>query len=343
MENRIGMDEIRSKVSQINAGTAEQPTESCRELCRQISPIDEDMIYGIQREILSRDPEMTTLQNLDVFMEDEALQKQSPLLNRNRRMNTYPFGEQTDEVYPRMLAVCRGEEKLDKVFRVMSTQVDRMAVEYPDPADKQRVGQGLSIFLITDKWNPSAFAKVEKKFLDYAIHHGIWFIFLLVTDYGFTQIPFLPNAREAMLDAYRNCEIYQEDGYKDLLRLQGDQEFSFRRFEGTWDLYNDITYTFDIENHRWKRESADGHFSEGEIPGKALGRFFQRVRFLANRRETVLSSVPMVIDAGTCSLKVLGHEVCWQDPVLEEPDNKQIQKIADAVNTFLQGCEDRRF
>lgn len=339
MENKISLDEIISQIHRINDEIAKRDAHDGRDLPGQISRVDEGMIYEIYNDILGFDPESTTLQNLDVVLANAERHKDSGLITESEKINTYPFGQKTKEIYPRMLAVCRGNKNIGTVFNAMEKQAERMASEYPDPENDPRVGQGLSIFLLTDKWSPSEFSKVEQKFINYALHNGIWFVFLLVTDYGVTEIPFLPNDRDALI-GYRNSEI--SDGsvleYEEVLNLQKGYEFAIERNGGTWQRYDVDTYTFDIGGHRWTCDTLTGH-REGEIPGAALGRFFNRIRFLANDNGAGLKPAPVVLDAGYYTLRVMGLEISWPNISLENLGDDQIKKIASATIEFLKECK----
>ena len=49
------------------------------------------------------------------------------------------------------------------------------------------------VTVLTDKWDVSVFQKYEWDFLNSALMDKVQYIFLLVTDYGITVIPFLPQ------------------------------------------------------------------------------------------------------------------------------------------------------
>ena len=70
-------------------------------------------------------------------------------------------------------------------------QSAKMARKYRNQPDVLK-----TVIIVTDYWDPKQFKEYEKEMLQYALKDGIWYIFLLATDYGVTQIPFLPNSRD---------------------------------------------------------------------------------------------------------------------------------------------------
>ena len=110
------------------------------------------------------------------------------IVGSDKQYNTWPYGTLQDTVYPGFLAVCRGKQGLGGVLQIVERQCKRMTTVCKD----ERKG----ILIITDKWDSETFRKHEKKLLKYAVHDNIWIVILLVTEYGYIQIPFLPNRRD---------------------------------------------------------------------------------------------------------------------------------------------------
>ncbi len=111
-------------------------------------------------------------------------------------INTYPFGEPTEQVFPEFLGICSGDAKLDGVLRAARVHCERVRQSLPKDLPK-------TVMVFTDKWDwPTFHRKFEFPFLRYALENNVLFIFLLVTDYGVSRIPFLArNHRE--LDGIR--------------------------------------------------------------------------------------------------------------------------------------------
>ena len=108
-------------------------------------------------------------------------------------INTYPFGQKTDQVYDVFLGISRKPKySLQKLFK--------KAAAYCRAFEKRQAfksayetGVWSHVILITDTWDPDIFAKFEHLFLYHAVRYGICFTILLCTDYGLTLVPFLPQ------------------------------------------------------------------------------------------------------------------------------------------------------
>ena len=189
------------KIEEIRA-ICERPKErGCRniELCKALSPVDEDFIYLIERDILNHSSEMSALENIDTILtgeHDVSMGTGNPFVDEC--YNAYPIGVETDVIHNRFLGICRGKTKLEAVFKEVirhSKDVVDCCSEYVEGSVYRRPHDRTTVIL-TDKWDVKTFAKYEKAFIRYACKHDIFPIFLLVSDYGYTQIPFLPNDRK---------------------------------------------------------------------------------------------------------------------------------------------------
>ena len=102
-------------------------------------------------------------------------------------VNTYPFGKKTNRVYPQFWGVCAGAQRL-------KTVLDK-AAEYCE----KPLGEDKTVVIVTDKWDQAVFQKhFERQFLRCALEQNVTFLFLLVTDYGVSRIPFLPWDRHEL-------------------------------------------------------------------------------------------------------------------------------------------------
>lgn len=81
------------------------------------------------------------------------------------------------------LYFCCGKMKLEDVFHDLLAKIS----DNPDYEDGPK-----TVFVFSDKWSNSVFKKEEIKFLEKAKSRRINFFFIVATDYGFYQVPFLP-------------------------------------------------------------------------------------------------------------------------------------------------------
>lgn len=303
-------------------------TDELKAVCRQIARVDEGFIYHVAEDILNRNREHNIIQNIDDLLngryDDKIRAAAEP------RYNTYPFGTPTDKIYPRFLAVCRAGETLNNTFAEISKQSKKIAKLYGKDRNIDK-----TVILLTDKWNIKTFKKYEKEFLNYALRDGIWYIFILVTEYGCTQIPFLPNDRTALRNiAYE--EIEDDITFEDMLRRLESRQFKYSFYGGTWTA-NEIVYYFDAFS--WHKESV-AEKCAGKIPCDALRDFLEKIFWIADIPEEKIILVSRALDAPVSTLHIFGKTVKWDD--VSDIGEKRIDVLSKVVKTFIKKCEEHQ-
>ena len=232
------------KIEEIRA-ICEGPNErGCRnkELCEVLSRIDEAFIYYIDREILTHSPEKSALENMDEILTGEC---EVPGITGRPQgtewYNSYPFGIETDVIYSRFLGICRGKTRLEAVLREAIRHSEDVVKCCPQYSERTTV-------VLTDKWDVKTFAKYEKAFIRYACLHDIFPIFLLVTDYGYTQIPFLPNDRKKLHELIPDVDTDGEDA----LRLFDEVPVEYIEQGSVFNVTERFEYTFYFNERRWE-------------------------------------------------------------------------------------------
>ena len=300
--------------------------ERNRDICSALSPVDEGFIYDVDRNILNHDKDRTPLNNID----DVLASGGAPAASGQAEpfYNTWPWGVKTYKIFPRFLAICRNDDTLNKVMGVIVAQSRKIASAYPGQQDREK-----TVILLTDKWDDRVFKKYEKQLLQFALDNGIWFIFLLVTDYGYTQIPFLPNDRYR-LDQFRGERIEDNITMNELLRMLNDHSFEFEKNMGTWKPYEREKWSFNTMDLWWERE----HFTEPEEHGdrKALGRFLEKMLFLFDDPKRAQFASNLALDTGTCTLRIFGREIVWD--LAPIGNNRYVEVISEAINEFIDSC-----
>ena len=162
-------------------------------------------------------------------------------------------------------------------------QCENMIKAYPYYVHK-------TILILTDKWDDPLFRKnYAGTFINYAYKYNILFMFLLVTDFGVSRIPFLSWDRRKMYNrgfgdvewGARHAEKEKIDklmekldsgylSYVEEYRNGDDHGHSIGRFE--FDLLHQAFYldTFDSDSGVPDRKS-------GKIPERAVKRFLETV------------------------------------------------------------------
>ena len=198
-------------------------------------------------------------------------------------LNTYPFGKPSRKIYPEFVGVCKGERTIRSVLDKAENQCENMIKAIPYHVHK-------TILILTDKWDDPLFRKnYAGTFINYAYKYNILFMFLLVTDFGVSRIPFLSwdrrkmynrgfgdvewGARHTEKEMYENLMEKLDSGYLSYVEeyRNGDNHgHSLGRFE--FDLLHKTFYlnTFDSGSGTTDRKS-------GKIPAKAVKKFLEAV------------------------------------------------------------------
>ena len=178
-------------------------------------------------------------------------------------LNTFPFGRPSREIYPEFMGVCKGTRTIRSVLEKAEEQCELMIQKFPYHVHK-------TILILTDKWDDPLFRKnYAGTFINYAYKYNILFMFLLVTDFGVSRIPFLSWDRRK----YENLMEKLDSGYLSYVEeyRNGDNHgHSIGRFE--FDLLHKTFYlnTFDSGSGTTDRKS-------GKIPAKAVKKFLEAV------------------------------------------------------------------
>lgn len=306
--------------------------ERNKTLCKTIAPVDEPFIYHVDRAILAHDRNKTPLKNLEDVVHGNDGNKS--LTKGNPWYNTFDFGTETKETFSRFLAVCKGNKpSLRRVLNEVKKQSKKIADKFSSKNNQEK-----TVIVLTDKWDPELFQKYERVFLNYALQHGIWYIFLLITDYGYTQIPFLPNDRDALRD-YENVDIEEAEPYEALLdRLEG-RTIKYIRDGGTLNTFFRETFIFD-EMRLEKYGAANELQMSVNVPRRAFQRFLESVKWIDESDTMDISAKEDgKKDEGHHHLSIFGKSVSWGDGDVGELGEPKFQKLQKAIDCFVAACE----
>lgn len=235
------------------------------------------------------------------------------------RVNTFPFGMPTKEVYPEFVGICAGSERINRVFDQAVRQCRQTRKKYSPDIPK-------SVIILTDKWNDPLFQdQYERTFIRFALENRVMFVFLLVTAYGITRIPFLAKDR-GELDRLREARPWVEnDPAADVRELLS--RYPFARYScdgGTWGRLLENAagdYRFDFE-HGICYISGNGYEEDKKtvIPAPVRYRFTRRVLplYYEWERDPVPEPDP-VLDGPNHTVCLFGREFCWRGPAAAQP------------------------
>ena len=191
-------------------------------------------------------------------------------------VNTFPFGVETDQTFPKFIGVSVGKEKaaptLDGILSKAKKHCEIMEKKFALDTEK-------TVVILTDKWdNPLFRKKYEIAFLNYAIRQNIMFYFILVTDYGVTRIPFLVRDRRG-LEQLRSDDLVEDD-IQAARKLLAEYDCYYRWDCKEWPPFDNGTYEFDFYSKRYHFIGDHGQTHQGKIPDEAIDSFASAVRCL---------------------------------------------------------------
>ena len=146
----------------------------------------EDFYFTITIENALSEFKKSPLEVLDRLIETNALEvlEQNPFLVPNAEaidrkrperktepvpwFNIHPTYFEMQKIFPRFLAICRGEESLEHVLDVIDEQIDKIAAAY-----SERQWYKFTIVLLSDKWDRAVFARHRATF-DKCRERGIY-------------------------------------------------------------------------------------------------------------------------------------------------------------------------
>lgn len=318
-------------IKEIRAVCEVQKERDCRniELCKALSPVDEGFIYHIDRDILNHSPEMSALENIDAILNGERdLSESTGNPYVTKWYNSYPFGAETDVIHSRFLGICRGKTKLDAVLKEAIRHSDNVAKCCDEYYDRTTV-------ILTDKWDVKTFAKYEKAFIRYACLHDIFPIFLLVTDYGYTQIPFLPNDRKKLHELVPDVDNER----KDALWLFNNLPVEYIEQGSIVDFTERLEYTFFFNDRRWECKRPHCGMMSGTFSGITARMFFKDVLWIADAKEKELNPDSRGVDTKSYALYVFGKKVFWDDAAIDSNGDPRFIKLNEAIKLLTSSLK----
>ena len=242
--------------------------------------------------------------------------------------NTYPFGT-LGVLQPRLLAICRGKMKLRHFLEEVLAKSWRMQKKF---SNEEKM-----VIILTDKWDATTFRKHEKAFLNYALQYEVRYIILLLTDYGITEIPFLPKDL-AILRRMRCNSIEDNEIVNDMIQLLDGKPIEFSITENVPQNKLMLDFKVYVENMKWERTDNHGTVA-GDIRLDDLHRFVEDIWCITERRKKVLAPKSQKVDAPVCTLKIAGKTVEWNPDYAHLTDDKFFIDLDWKIQDFIHACE----
>jgi len=274
---------------------------------------------------------------IEVFASDlsgtysERLDKLGEHLEKNGTgkgdINTYPFGRPTREIYPEFVGICKGKTTLKSVLNKAEDQCENMIRRFPRHVDK-------TIMILTDKWDAPLFkSDYAGTFINYANRENIVFIFLLVTDFGVSRIPFLTWNRRQLLDrgSWNVAWGVRHRAKKELVTAMDNlmkygRCMYWKHCKNADKRNNDFHCKFDFEMQEYSFESNLG-LKYGKIPVRALEKFAVAVRGYENLPEDRYENTDEDKNSDLQVVEIFGRQFVWDKT--EDPFYAKLERAFD--------------
>lgn len=245
--------------------------------------------------------------------------------------NSYPFGVKTRNTYPRLVAICRGKHKLGTFLEIMLAKSKKMEMNHHD--------EEKLVIILTDKWDSDVFGMYEKNFLRYAFRYRIHYIFLLFTEYGITNIPFLPKDFAANGSTYFD-DFEDDEAIEEVIRISNGEpiEFTIISLEYAPRKYRIQNYKFDLNNMIWEKTDEQGTVG-GNIPSQHLPQFIENILWITEKKENFITPKSRMLEDTVCRLKVAGKVVEWNREYEFNGRDTLFNELDETIFEFIQYCE----
>ena len=267
--------------------------------------------------------------------------------------NSFPFGIPTDQQFREFVGIYFAKNKYKKTLRNVldaAKSYCKRISKSDIPVEKEK-----NVLIITDHWDTQMFRKnYAMPFINYANSYNITFIFLLVTDFGVTRIPFI-NQRFNNNKLYRDFRIHGTEAdlaEKALTKLYKAGEVYYRVHGSTWNRFNQgceyilnfwenkYYYTsFDATKHKWSNEEFfnppyDKVGSIDEIPKSALKAFAISVYDLSEIPPDYVEEERFkhTLDAAYYEARLFDKHFVWA----AGPDEEPFERLDKAFNNLVE-------
>lgn len=257
-------------------------------------------------------------------------------------LNTFPFGRLSREIYPEFMGVCKGTRTIRSVLDKAEEQCELMIQEFPYHVHK-------TILILTDKWDDPLFRKnYAGTFMNYANKYNILFMFLLVTDFGVSRIPFLPWDRRRLFgrnqwDIEWGARHAEKEMYEKLMEKLdcGCLSYVEEYRNGDNNGHSIGRFTFDFRNQRFdivtiNSGSGITDRKKGVIPTKAVKKFLEAVSEYCELPEPEYFDKNNLNKASVChTAEMFNRRFCWyaaEEPLFEKLE-QAFRDLLGALNT----------
>ena len=259
-------------------------------------------------------------------------------------LNTFPFGRPSREIYPEFMGVCKGTRTIRSVLEKAEEQCELMIQKFPYHVHK-------TILILTDKWDDPLFRKnYAGTFINYAYKYNILFMFLLVTDFGVSRIPFLSWDRRNMYtrgfgDVEWGARHTEKEMYENLMEKLGSGYLSYIEEYRNGDNNGRSIgrFTFDFRNQRFdivtiNSGSGTTDRKSGKIPAKAVKKFLEAVSDYCELPESEYIDINKLNKASVLhTAEMFNKRFYWyaaEEPLFEKLD-QAFRNLLGALNTKM--------
>ncbi len=212
----------------------------------ELSKIDKDVADILNRQAHSYDYSYSPLEKTRDFLDNKKSARSGHL-----GYNSYPFGDVTPLLFKKFVGICTDKMTLKEILERLTDWALKVTSLYRTNGIWVDSKEEITAYIITDKWDAKQFAKYEESLLRRSIFDNVKFVFILITDYGYTEIPALPKHNSINIsknDFVKENEIVvlKEDGRSSHVNKRNIFYLSERK----WAEVDDVAGTVKIGNLR---------------------------------------------------------------------------------------------
>jgi hypothetical protein len=159
-------------------------------------------------------------------------------------------------------------------------------------------------------------------------------VFILVTDYGFEQVPFLPNDRNAI-----DGLVLDEDAVRVDIQKWMDEPVVYSVYGGTWNRNHHDEYIIYLYDKVWELISEEEGRHRGKIRYKAINKFLDEVIWIAETDSPDLESYIRGYDCGSYELRIFGKRLIWDATTIGENGDPRYIKLDKSLKKLLKAFE----
>lgn len=221
-------------------------------------------------------------------------------------INTYPFGELTDEIFPQRLGIYREKEKKAGLNKLIASMID-----YCNKANQKGI-PSKDVVILTDTVNIDFIEKIEKSMYQEYRKGGLSVYIFYINDYGLTYVPFMMSFKYYS----RNEDIaFAINGDVDIEKITKGYDYASVRYTSYWNAAG-INYETIVDKDTITKRKIHPYGSVESEEARLMttlnkNKFVVKIAKLMEKYPE--SDSVNALDAGSFEANLFGHLYCGSE------------------------------